>query len=106
MGNILLFIITFCLILTCLYFTDIFFDFFTNISINDHILVDNISKYIHSISNKKDENIDILYKNYLKVLDKNKNTYKSLVLYANFKSLLDLARQNRLYINDIIKLLK
>lgn len=82
-----------------------FFDSFANISINDRILVNNISTYIYSNSNKK-QDIDIIYKKYLKLLENNDNKYKSLVLYENFNKLLNLAYSGKLRIDDIMRLMK
>ncbi len=79
-----------------------YFDFFTNISMDDHILVNNVSRYLYAINEKED--IDISYKNYLNLLENSNNKYKSLVLFDNFVILKTLADKNNLTNDDIIRL--
>jgi hypothetical protein len=79
-----------------------YFDFFTDISMNDHILINGISKYLYTINEKED--IQTSYKNYLNLLETYNNKYKSLILFDNFIALKNLAYKNSLTNDDIIRL--
>ena len=80
-----------------------YFDFFTDISMNEHILVNNVSRYLYAINEKED--IQVSYKNYLNLLEDSNNKYKSLVLFDNFVILKNLADKNNLTNDDIAKLI-